>query len=264
MSTLERNGRSIGFEVYGNGSIPILGFHGTTQARNAWDQVRAEMGEQFQWVVCEFPGSGESSMPDGPLHIDDLVDDGVAVMESVGLSQFHVAGYSLGAVVALHAAATRPESVMSVTSLCGWSRTDARMRLTFDLWRRLIAIGPDMFMRYALVDGYTAGALEMLEPMAEAAISMAPAMVQPGSDAHLELDSRIDIEDSLEKIRAACLVIAGSEDRWVDVTKSRHIADRVKNSRLLELPAGHLVIGEMAAAVASAMAEHIHSQHERG
>ena len=105
MATHERNGHLIGYEVFGDGSIPVLGFHGTTQARNAWDQVRAEMGDDFQWVVCEFPGSGESSMPSAPLEVDDLAADGIAVMESLGHRAFHVAGYSLGAVVALHTAA---------------------------------------------------------------------------------------------------------------------------------------------------------------
>jgi pimeloyl-ACP methyl ester carboxylesterase len=124
------------------------------------------------------------------------------------------------------------------------------MRATFDLWRRLIAIGPDVFMRYALVDGYTAGALELLEPMLEQIIPMAASTVQPGSDAHLELDIRVNIEDSLKNIKAPCLIMGAIEDRWVDVKHSRHIAATVAHATLVELPAGHLVIGELSGEIA--------------
>ena len=178
-------------------------------------------------------------------------------MSSLGHDQFHVAGYSLGAVVALRLSARHPDRVRSVTSVCGWAVTDARMRLTFDVWERLIEIDPSLFMRYALVDGYTASALEMLEPMVDAAVAAAPAMVQPGSSAHLELDRRIDIAQSLSSVSAPCLVVGGLQDRWVDISHSRHVASLVSTARSVDLDAGHLLLTEKAAEVAAALAAHL-------
>lgn len=255
MATFTHNGRTIGYQLSGSGS-PVLLFHGTTQAASAWDQVIQAAHEPRTWVVCEFPGSGESDMPTEPIQLDDIVNDAVALMKDLGFGHFHVAGYSLGAVAALRCAALHRSEVLSVASLCGWSRSDARMRATFDLWRRLIAIGPDIFMRYALVDGYTVASLELMEPMIDQIIPMAATMVQPGSDAHLDLDIRIDIDDSLTLITAPCLVMGGLEDRWVDVTHSRHIASTVANSTLVELPAGHLVISELSGEIAQLLIKH--------
>jgi pimeloyl-ACP methyl ester carboxylesterase len=130
------------------------------------------------------------------------------------------------------------------------------MRITFDLWRRLIAIGPEIFMRYALADGYTVNTLSLIEPMVDGAVAMAATTVQPGSDAHLDLDIRVDIEDQLSKISCPTLVIGGLEDRWVDISKSRHLAATVNGAQLVELPAGHLVIGEMAQDIANLIAAH--------
>jgi pimeloyl-ACP methyl ester carboxylesterase len=256
MSSWINNSRTIGYSSEGEG-IPILAFHGTTQSANAWAQVHQACSVALQWVTVEFPGSGESEMPSGPIDLDVVISDAVALMNHLGHQRFHVIGYSLGAVAALQCAATFPDSVISVTSLCGWSQSDARMKVTFDLWRRLIAIDRQLFMRYALADGYTAAGLEVLEPMFEAVVGMAAAAVQPGSDAQLELDIRIDIEDSLGRIKAPCLVIGGLEDRWVDITKSRHIAATVQGSTLIELPAGHLVIGELAPEIAAALSKHV-------
>ena len=256
MSFWVNNSRTIGYSSEGSG-IPILAFHGTTQAANAWTQVHQACSANLEWVTFEFPGSGESDMPTGTIDLDGVVADAVALMNHLGHQRFHVIGYSLGAVAALQCAANFPESVITVTSLCGWSQSDARMKVTFDLWRRLIAIDRELFMRYALADGYTAAGLEVLEPMFEAVIGIAAAAVQPGSDAQLELDIRIDIESSLGRITAPCLVIGGIEDRWVDISKSRHIAATVPGATLVELPAGHLVIGELPAEIASALSAHV-------
>jgi pimeloyl-ACP methyl ester carboxylesterase len=92
--------------------------------------------------------------------------------------------------------------------------------------------------------------------MWESAVAMAASTVQPGSDAHLELDIRVDIEDDLPLISAPCLVIGGLQDRWVDISKSRHIAAQIPHSTLVELPAGHLVIGEMASEIGSLISQH--------
>ena len=256
MSSWVNNSRTIGYTSEGSG-MPILAFHGTTQAANAWSQVQQACSTNLEWVTFEFPGSGESDMPSGPIDLDVVVSDAVALMNHLGHERFHVIGYSLGAVAALQCAALFPDSVITVTSLCGWSKTDARMKVTFDLWRRLIAIDRELFMRYALADGYTAAGLEVLEPMFDAVVGMAATTVQPGSDAQLELDIRIDIENSLRLIKAPCLVIGGVEDRWVDITKSRHIAATVSEATLVELPAGHLVIGELPGEIASALSTHV-------
>ena len=256
MSSWNHNGHTIGYSMEGDG-IPILAFHGTTQSANAWTQIQQMCSASLQWITFEFPGSGESSMPGAPIDLDEVVSDAVELMHHLGHKQFHVIGYSLGAVAALQCAALFPDAVITVTSLCGWSQSDARMKVTFDLWRRLIAIDHQLFMRYALADGYTAAGLAVIEPMFEAAVEIAALALQPGSDAQLDLDIRIDIEQSLSSITAPCLVIGGIEDRWVDISKSRHIASVVSGAQLLELPAGHLVLGEMPTEIAAALAVHV-------
>jgi pimeloyl-ACP methyl ester carboxylesterase len=256
MPTFEIDGRTVGYQVHGAGE-PVLAVHGTTQSASAWDQVRAACEFDASWVCAELPGSGESSLPSDPIDLDTIVDDFVGLMSSLGHERFDVAGYSLGAVVALGLAARHPGRIRSVTSVCGWATSDARMRLTFDLWSRLIETDVTLFMRYALVDGYTAPALELLEPMAEGAVSMAASLVQPGSLAHLELDRRVDIAESLGGITAPCLVVGGLQDRWVDIAHSRHVASLVPNARSVDIDAGHLLLGEKAEEVAGALAAHL-------
>ena len=66
MATLEVGNATVGYAVEGEG-IPLLLFHGTTMNRAAWDMVRPAMpAGAYQYVMVEFPGSGESSMPTEP------------------------------------------------------------------------------------------------------------------------------------------------------------------------------------------------------
>lgn len=260
MATLQRGEQTIGYAVEGpddSGSDPILLFHGTTQNRIAWDLVRPSMHAGHRYVMVEFPGSGESSMPSGPLTAEGLADDALAVMDHLGHDRFHVAGYSLGAVAALVTGARAADRVRSVTSLCGWATTDARMRFTFGLWRRLIETDPALFMRYAVADAFTANGIAGLEPMLEDVVALGASTVAPGSDAQLDLDERVDVAALLPSITAPTLVIGGAEDRWVDVSHSRHVASLVPNARLEVLPAGHGVIQELAGEVAALVDAHI-------
>ena len=167
MATLQHGQDTIGYDVVGDpggGGRVVLLYHGTTQDRAAWDFVLAALpeGHDLSFVKVEFPGAGESSMPTGPLTVDQLVDGGLAVMGHLGIDAFHVAGYSLGAV-APWPRRRGPRRVQTVTSLCGWALSDARMIFTFDLWKRLIAADPELFMRYAVADGFTAPAIGALD-----------------------------------------------------------------------------------------------------
>lgn len=259
MATLQVGEATVGYAVEGPADgLPVLLYHGTTMDRSAWDMVRgAFAADQYRFVLVEFPGSGESSMPAEPLSVDGLVAHGVAVMDELGHDRFHVGGYSLGAVIAIATAAAVPDRVASLTSLCGWAVTDARMRHTFDLWKRLIETDKELFMRYAMADGFTLGALTLAEPMIEAMLPITAGLIQPGSSAHLDLDIIVDIGDRLPSISARTLVIGATEDRWVDITHSRELAATIAGATLVELPAGHLVIQELAVDIANLMREHI-------
>ena len=239
--------------------IPVLFLHGTTQRNDAWDSVRAFLSAALDHaaVMPDFPGSGDSPIANQPLVLADLVAQSNAVMQTLGHTSYHVVGYSLGAVVAGSIAATYPHAVRSLTMLCGWATSDARQRLTFDLWKRLINTDVELFYRYVLVDGYGVSTLGAIEPMIDAAVSMAATTLAPGSPAHLDLDGQIDIAEQLSNVIAPTLIIGALYDRWVDVSHSHHMASLIRGSLVSELPYGHLAIQEGAGEIAELLADHL-------
>ncbi len=261
MATLRVGEATVGYsleESANGGGVPVLLFHGTTMSRTAWDMVRSALpANTYQFVLIEFPGSGESSMPVAPLTVPGLVDQALALMDHLGHRSFHVVGYSLGAVIAMATAAAVPDRVITLTSLCGWATGDARMRLTFDLWKRLIATDKELFVRYVTADGFSVGGLTVAEPMIDVMVPISAGLIAPGSSAHLDLNIALDISADLDKITAKTLIIGAIEDRWVDITHSRALSIAIEGATLVELPAGHMVIQELAVDVANLIRAHI-------
>ena len=94
------------------------------------------------------------------------------MLDELGIDRFHVAGYSLGAVIAAATAAQAGDRVASATLLCGWAVSDPRMIFTFGLWQQLIAVDPALFMRYAVADGFTPGAIGALWDSLEEVVAL--------------------------------------------------------------------------------------------
>lgn len=247
---------TVAYEVQGSGD-PFVLVHGSTGGRAHWMLQAPVLAERFQVVLPEYAGGGETVDPGGPLELDDLVAQVLGAADAAGAERFHLAGWSLGAVVAIALAAQAPERVRSLGLVCGWVTTDARMRFTLDLWQRLLAADPELFARYAWADGATAATFELLgRDGVEAMIPPTTDALAPGSARHAELDTRIDVADRVGSITAPTLVVGGVEDRWVSIEQSRLLAASIPGARLVEMDCGHLIPTERGTELATILLDH--------
>ncbi|UKD56363.1 alpha/beta hydrolase [Amycolatopsis sp. FU40] len=100
-----RDGLEPAYRELGEGT-PVVLLHGFTSSGEAW--LRSGLAEQlaergFRVLLPDFRGHGASPQPDDPARCppDVLVDDGLALVERLGLTGYALGGYSLGARVAL-------------------------------------------------------------------------------------------------------------------------------------------------------------------
>ena len=245
----------VAYEVQGSGD-PFVLVHGSTGSRATWMQQTPVLAERFQVVLPEYAGGGESTNPDRPLEVDELVAQVLGALDDAGVDTFHLAGYSLGAVVVAALAAEQPDRVRTLALVNGWAKTDARMKFTFDLWERLYRADVELFTRYVLADGLGRDSFELFGDGVEAMIPMMAGQFSKGTALHAELDSRIDIEDRLGRITSPTLIIGGRTDRWVDIAHSRSMADTIKDARLVELDCGHVSLSEKGPEVTALLLEH--------
>lgn len=239
-----------------DGGDPFVLVHGSTGSRATWIQQTPVLAEHHTVVLPEYAGGGESTTPDRPLEVDELVAQVIAAADAAGADRFHLAGYSLGAVVVASLAAAHPDRVRTLAIVNGWAKTDARMKFTFDLWERLYKADIELFTRYVLADGLGRDTFALFGDGIEGMIPMMAGGFSAGTALHAELDSRVDIEDRLPSITAPTLIVGGLTDRWVDIAHSRSMADTIRGARLVELDCGHVSLTEKAPEIAALLLEH--------
>jgi 2-succinyl-6-hydroxy-2,4-cyclohexadiene-1-carboxylate synthase len=95
--------------TWGEGS-PLLLLHGFTGNRDAWSHLRPLLGPRFRVLAPDLPGHGESPIA-ADTTFDRTLGQLLALLDAQGLERVDVAGYSLGARVALGLCLRAPERV---------------------------------------------------------------------------------------------------------------------------------------------------------
>lgn len=115
MATLNRDGIAIHYEVHGDGPAILLsnGFSGTTKN---WEKQIAALSKDYQVVVWDMRGHGQSEAPDDmSLYTRDAtIGDLMALLDEVGAKQAHIGGHSLGGYLSIEAYRRHPEKFKSL------------------------------------------------------------------------------------------------------------------------------------------------------
>ena len=97
---------------YSEGAGPdLLLVHGVGGDLEAWDGVVAELKGAFRTIRFDLRGHGRSAKPPGPYRLDDFVADTLAVMDAFGVPRCHLAGHSLGGLIAQGMALSHPNRI---------------------------------------------------------------------------------------------------------------------------------------------------------
>lgn len=98
-------------EEAGSGD-PVVLIHGFSFDRAMWDPQFPELARGYRAIRYDLRGFGESGLPAANRdHVADLL----ALLDALGIDRAHLAGLSLGANVALAAAALHPDRVRTIT-----------------------------------------------------------------------------------------------------------------------------------------------------
>ncbi|MDQ4037633.1 MAG: 3-oxoadipate enol-lactonase [Actinomycetota bacterium] len=238
----------------GTPAVLLLNSLGSTLAM--WERQVPELAERFLVVRCDTRGHGESPVPPGPYVIDDLVDDAVALLENLGIERAHVAGLSLGGMVALRLAARDPERVDRLAVLCAsaqvgppeiWAERAAMVRA-----KGTVAVADTVVGRW-LTDARRAADPQTTDYLREM-IAQTPA---DGYAACCDAIRDMDLSDDLAAITAPTLVVAAADDPSIPPVHQQTIAAGIPGSRLIELAeCAHLATVDQPEAVTAALLEH--------
>lgn len=99
---------------------PVLMLHGFPQSRHTWRgqaKVLAERG--FRCIAPDQRGYSPGARPAGTeaYALDNMVGDGLALMDALGADRFHLVGHDWGGHIAWTLAMRAPERIKSLTVL---------------------------------------------------------------------------------------------------------------------------------------------------
>jgi pimeloyl-ACP methyl ester carboxylesterase len=126
--------------------------HGLGSAGTIWKSLYTELQDHFHIYPLDLPGHGEAGLSDEPLDPRSLADAIAVMMEREhGITEFHVAGNSLGGWIALELAAAYPDRIKSVTALApaGLWREGPTQILPPSIFARILAMCAQYFLRLA-------------------------------------------------------------------------------------------------------------------
>ena len=98
------NGRHVYVEESGHGADQVVFDAGAGCGRTCWDPVLPLLADRARLVAYDRAGFGRSGRTTGPLSIDDMAADFVAMVEAVVPGRFVLVAHSMGALVARRAA----------------------------------------------------------------------------------------------------------------------------------------------------------------
>jgi pimeloyl-ACP methyl ester carboxylesterase len=76
------------------------------------------LASRFTVVTIDNRGIGDSTPGSDPLTIEAMSADAAAIMEAERVERAHVIGHSMGGLIALHLAVSRPRSITTLALLC--------------------------------------------------------------------------------------------------------------------------------------------------
>jgi 4,5:9,10-diseco-3-hydroxy-5,9,17-trioxoandrosta-1(10),2-diene-4-oate hydrolase len=122
----------------GNDGLPLVLLHGDSASALDWSWVLPTLGATHRVYAPDFPGFGESAKPSLDYSPEFLRQFLVDFLDALGIERAVLVGNSLGGLVCLRFALSRPEQVAALvlvdSSGLGYSVTPALSQLTLPLY----------------------------------------------------------------------------------------------------------------------------------
>lgn len=236
---------------------PLVLLHSLGSDRSMWQPQVDALRSTHRVVRVETRGHGAAPSPPGPYTLDDLGGDVLDVADALGLDTFHLAGVSLGGLVALWVAVHHGGRLRSLTA----ANTAARVG-TREGWEDRIAqvdaVGR-AGIRDAVLDRFFAPGFAQRDPTTYAG---AQAAFTAGDDAGYAACcaalAAADLRGEVGDIRVPTLVVAGGRDVATPPEQAEALRDAIPGAELVVLDgAAHLSNLERPDAFTAALRGHV-------
>lgn len=290
MSQVQANGITIEYDDHGNQAAPpILLVMGLGAQMTLWPQElvdalvergfrvirydNRDIGLSHKFEGAKAPGMVKMLLlsrigfkPKVPYTLADMAEDGVGLLDALGIDKAHIVGASMGGMIAQHMAFSHPDRVLSLTSIMSTTGNRKLPGGTKEamsvLTKRPESMDEEVLVEHGLKVAHAIGSPgyradpERLRERTRALLkrSFYPAGM-PRQFAAIVADG--DRRERLRSVTAPTLVIHGEADPLVPLPGGEDTAKSIAGARLKTIPGmGHDLPLELVDEIADAVAGH--------
>ena len=240
MPFLETNGAQMYYELSGPASAPVLMFSNSLGTNlTMWTPQVEALGERYRILRYDTRGHGQSAVTPGPYKISQLADDVLGLLDGLGLDKVSLCGLSMGGMIGMTSALSVPDRVRKVVLCC----TAPKLGST-DTWNARIASvrkgGMAAVTDAVLERWYTPPFRAMAPQQIHRTKQMLLTTPPDGYIANCEAIRDEDLREVIAAIQIPTLILMGKSDPVVPLADGRFMAERIRQSKYVELPAAHL------------------------
>jgi len=255
--TRSSDGASIHYEIHGSGE-PVLLIMGLGSNAYGWYRTIPWLAERHRVIAFDNRGTGRSDVPEGGYAIAQMARDAAAVLDAAGHETAHVAGASLGGMIAQRLALEHGARLRSLILFCTTPGGAHAVSASDEVMAGLVAGGDDPAAVYRRNAWFLYGDKtrsrhpkrieEDLEQRSK--IPTTPA----GYFGQLQAAALHDTWDELPSLRLPTLVVHGDADLLIPPENGHRLAQRIPGAELLLVPgAGHMLQTEGGAPMRDAV-----------
>lgn len=225
------------YRIHGSGK-PLVLIHGVGLTLEHWLRLVPLLSRRRTLIIYDAAGHGQSERPNGPLNMGAFVDQLKGMVDHLGLEQFDLLGYSMGALIAEGFVLRHPGRVARLILLSGvYDRTDQERATVLERVAQSRKDGYDAYVASlgAAMDRYLTPAFRAAHPEVgdELIGYLKNNNVEDFADAY-EFFGTADAELARDVHRIVCptLVITGEDDQRSTALMSRMLAARIPNAEV--------------------------------
>jgi len=246
--------KKVYWEYYGPGGRDVVCLlNGLAMHTKSWNSVLPSLLDDYDILLYDYIGQGQSTSVDEPVFIPRLGDYLVMILDEVGVARAHLLGISYGGFVALDFAKRHQRRLYTLTLSGILLSHEELFRMYQDMSLRFYragGVGFELYTHYLYEkifgEDFVCGASAYLEKMRMAFFKRYEHQVHSlirFTEAQIPFFEQLDEQmSSYRAIRTPTLIMAGDEDRVILPGVQRKMADVFPVSRfeLIE-HSGHVV-----------------------
>lgn len=255
MAVAEVNGTELHYETHGDSGPPLVLVMGLRARGLAWGPIVDHLSRDHRLAWYDHRGVGDSRSLDAPTSMAEMAADTVGLMDHLGWDTAHLAGVSMGGMIAQHVVLDHPERVRSATFIVTTAHGESLRQTDLKtLWRyagtffgsREKRLGALARMLYSAEYLAEAGLEPTVERMKDAFGHDHPGTAR----AQIKAIRGHDTRPRLSEVDLPALVIGAGADCIIPERHPQRLHAELRDAEYVSFPkASHGVVAEEAEAV---------------